>query len=94
MKRRTLSPEFKKKVAIEALREHRTINEIASEHQLHPVQVSKWKKELINGAVTIFEDPRKKKGELKNWEKQEAILQQKIGQLIVEIDWIKKKTNV
>ena len=56
MKRRTLSPEFKKKIAVEALREKQTINEIASKYQVHPVQVSKWKKELTDGALSIFED--------------------------------------
>lgn len=94
MKRRTLSAEFKKKVAIEALREQRTINEIAAEYQIHPVQVCQWKKELIDGAASVFENPKKAKKNLAFQEQQEAVLQQKIGQLTVEIDWLKKKLGL
>lgn len=94
MKRRILSPELKKKIAIEALREQRTANEIANAYEIHPAQVRKWKKELLDGAISIFEDPRKSKRKLKDQEQQEAILQQKIGQLTVEIDWLKKKLNL
>jgi transposase len=94
VKKRTFSSEFKKRIALEAIREQRTINEIANEHQIHPVQISKWKKELIEGAIAIFEDPRKKKKDQKSLEQQEAMLQQKIGQLIVENDWLKKKLGL
>ncbi len=94
MKRRQFSPEFKKKIAIEAIREQQTINEIANEHQIHPVQISKWKKELLDGAISIFEDPRKREGELKTREQQESVLQQKVGQLVIENDWLKKKLGL
>lgn len=94
MKRRQFSPEFKKKIAIEAIKEQRTINEIANEHQIHPVQISKWKKELLDGAIAIFEDPRKHKDDVKKQEQQEGILQQKIGQLLIENDWLKKKLSL
>jgi transposase-like protein len=92
MKRRQFSPELKKKIAIEAIREQRTINEIASEYQVHPVQIRKWKKELLDGATSIFEDPRRREGEAKKQEIQEALLQQKVGQLIIENDWLKKNS--
>ena len=49
-KRRTLSPQFKFKVAIEAIKAIRRINEIAAEHQVHPAQVTAWTKELLGGA--------------------------------------------
>jgi len=91
MKRRQFSPELKKKIAIEAIKEHRTINELANEYQVHPVQISKWKKQLLDGAISIFEDPRKREGELKRQEQQESVLQQKVGQLVIENDWLKKK---
>jgi transposase-like protein len=94
MKRRQFSPEFKKKIAIEAIKEQRTINEIANEHQIHPVQISKWKKELLDRAISIFEDPRKREGILKRQEQQESVLQQKVGQLVVENDWLKKKLGL
>ena len=94
MKRRQFSPEMKKKIAIEAVREQRSINEIASTYEVHPVQVRKWKKELMDGALSIFEDPRKRENDLKSQEQQEAVLQQKVGQLTIENDWLKKKLSL
>lgn len=91
MKRRQFIPELKKKIAIEAIREQRTVNEIASAYEVHPVQVRKWKKELLDGVLSIFEDPRKQGGDVKRLEQQEAVLQQKVGQLTIENDWLKKK---
>lgn len=91
MKRRQFSPELKKKIAIEAIKEQRTINELANEYQVHPVQISKWKKQLLDGAISIFEDPRKREGDFKKQEQQESVLQQKVGQLVMENDWLKKK---
>ena len=60
-KRTRHSQEFKAKVAIEALKEQKTINEIASQYQIHPNQVTRWKSELIEGADKVFEDKRTKK---------------------------------
>lgn len=91
MKRRRFSPELKKKIALEAIKEQRTINELANEYEVHPVQISKWKKQLLDGAISIFEDPRKREGDLKKQEQQESVLQQKVGQLVIENDWLKKK---
>ncbi len=84
------SEEFKAKVAIEALREHKTISDIAGLYQIHPNQVTTWKKELLAGAHVIFEDKRGKKKEDKP---SEDMLYQQIGQLQVELDWIKKKSG-
>jgi transposase len=94
MKRRQFGSELKKKIAIEAIREQRTINEIANEHQVHPAQIRKWKKELLDGATSIFEDPRRRDSDLKRQEQQESVLQQKVGQLIIENDWLKKKLGL
>lgn len=93
MKRRQFSPELKKKIAIEAIKEQRTINEIAHEHQVHPVQIRKWKKELLDGAAAIFEGPRRQSGSRKQ-EQEEGALQQKVGQLVMENDWLKKKLGL
>lgn len=93
MKRRKFTSELKKKIAIEAVREQRTINEIASSYEINPVQVRKWKKELLDGAATIFENPSKKKDRQAAQDDQTARLEQKIGQLTVENDWLKKKLN-
>ena len=79
---------FKKRIAIEALKEDRTIEEIAKEYSLHRVQVCKWKKELLDGAESIFECKKRKN---LNQDEEKAALERKIGQLTIEIDWLKKK---
>ena len=90
-KRTRHSQEFKAKVAIEALKEQKTINEIASQYQIHPNQVTRWKSELIEGADKVFEDKRTKKQDDKPGEDK---LYQQIGQLQVELDWLKKKSGL
>lgn len=84
--------EFKAKVAMEALREQRTINEIAGQYQIHPNQVTKWKSQLIENAKILFEDGRTKKKD-KDKEELESRLYQQIGQLQVELEWLKKKSG-
>ncbi len=66
MTRAKRPPEFKKKVAIEALKEREPLNVIASKFDVHPVQVSKWKQELLQGASIIFSGASKEKRELKS----------------------------
>ncbi len=56
---------FKKKVALEALREDKTLNQLASHYGVHPIQVSKWKKELIEGAESLFTGEKKPEAERK-----------------------------
>jgi transposase-like protein len=79
---------FKKKVALDALREDKTLGQLASQHSVHPIQVSKWKKELVDGAESVFEEKRGRR-------KEEPIgredLERKIGQLTVELDFLKKR---
>ena len=57
-KRKVHLPEFKAKVGLEALRGVKTINEIAQDHGVHPVQVSQWKKEIQEQAKSLFEGKR------------------------------------
>jgi transposase-like protein len=89
MNKNPRSAAFKKKIAIEALREDKSIEEIAREYGLHRVQVCKWKKALLDGAESIFERPSKRKPD-----DEKAALERKIGQLTIEIDWLKKKLGV
>ena len=91
MNKRPRSAVFKKKIALEALREDKTIEEIAKEHDLHRVQVCKWKRELLDGAESIFN--RKGKNKTKS-DDDKAALERKIGQLTIEIDWLKKKLEI
>ena len=91
-KRRRFSKEFKAKVALEAIKEQKTIAELASQFDVHPNQISSWKKELLDNAAGIFAG---KNGELdpKVQEELTAPLYNKIGQLTIERDWLKKKSR-
>ena len=79
---------FKTKVALEALREDKTLNQLASHYGVHPIQVSKWKKELIEGAESLFTGKRSHK---QNDSADREPLEKKIGQLTMENDFLKKK---
>ena len=88
--RRTHSPEFKTKVALEALKERKTTSEIASEYQVHSNQVTAWKAQLLENLPNVFADGRRSNHEK---EDKEAMLFQQIGQMQVELDWMKKKSK-
>jgi len=86
-KRQKHSPEFKAKVVIEALKEQKTISELAQLYQVHPNQITLWKKEFLANASQVFERGNKKpKDDLDL-----AKLFEAIGQLKIENDWLKKK---
>jgi len=87
-KRRKHDAAFKAKVALEAVANDRTINEIAAKYQVHPGQVSQWKKELLSNASSLFEQGKKS---VSDDNREIAELHQKIGQLTIEADWLKKK---
>ena len=92
-KRRRHDPEFKARVALEAVRGVRTIQEIAKEFEIHPVQVSEWKKKMLVGAPELFESgPRARKTE-EQYEREREKLHSKIGQLSVEVDFLRKKSK-
>lgn len=93
MKRTKRSPEFKRKVAIEALRERETINEIAARHGVHPVQVSQWKRELEQGESSMFVTEAAHQREAKMLREEKEALQQLIGKQTIELDWLKKKLD-
>jgi len=84
-KRRNFSDKFKATAALEALRGEKTVQEIASKRQLHPTQVSTWKRQAIEGMANVFSD-KVKKAEKKDGEIKE--LHAKIGQLAVENDFL------
>ena len=90
--RKRYSPELKAKLALEVIKEHRTLAEIASEAKVHPNLLSQWKKQLITNLPTVFADKRAKDD--KENEELEAQLYQQIGQLKVEVDWLKKKSGI
>jgi putative transposase len=85
------SASLKAKVALEAVKEEKTISQLASEYEVHPNQIRQWKKRLIEEAANIFSNRREK--EARNQEELEAELYRQIGQLKVELDWLKKKAE-
>ncbi len=85
-KRRTAA--FKAKVALEAIRGEKTVNELAGLYQLHPTQVAAWKKQALQGMTEIFADGRRKRRD--NGEAEVARLYEEIGRLKVERDFLKK----
>lgn len=91
MKKRNLSAAFKAKVAIAAIRGDKTINEIATEFEVHPNQVSSWKKKLLEESSDVFSEKGERRE--KDIEAERDRLYRQIGQLQVENDWLKKKTG-
>jgi transposase-like protein len=89
--RRRHSASFKAKVALEAVKEDKTISQLASDYAVHPNQIRQWKKRLLNEAADIFSTRREKAA--RNQEELEAELYRQIGQLKVELDWLKKKAE-
>lgn len=89
--RRQHSEQFKFKVALEAARGLRTVNEIASEYMLHPNQVSSWKQRLLEDGPGLFS--RKAEHGLVAAAQQEAALYEQIGRLKMELEWLKKKAG-
>ena len=87
-KRKRHTGAFKAKVGLEALMGIKTVGQIAREYQIHPVQVTQWKGVVRERLPELFESPQAV-GE----EHQELVAQlhEKIGQLSVEVDWLKKK---
>ncbi len=93
MKRTKRSPDFKRKVAIEALKERETVSKIASRYEVHPVQVSQWKRELEQGAPSMFTTEATQRREAKALREEKTSLQQLIGKQAIELEWLKKKLD-
>jgi transposase-like protein len=90
-KRRKHSSQFKFKVALDAVKEKATLNEIASNNNIHPNQVSTWKKQLLLEGPTVFGQQTAKK--LAEQTAREAELYEQIGRLKMELEWLKKKAT-
>ena len=83
---------FKSQVAIAAIRGEKTISELASEYGVHPTVINRWKKQVLE----LLPQALSKRAEGKGGEQEELIsrLYQEIGQLKVELDWLKKKSGL
>lgn len=86
--RRRFGGAVKVRVALEALREQKTVAEIASAYQCHPTQVSKWKKEAVEGLPAVFSSTTPA---VRAEDKLVAELYEQIGRLKMELEWFKKK---
>ncbi len=90
MARKRHSAEFKAQVALEAAKELKTLNELASKYGVHSVQISQWKKQLLENIAEVFSSQKKSV----NHEKKFDELYRQIGEVTVERDWFKKKLNL
>jgi len=90
--RRKYPPAFKAKVALESIKEEKTSAELASEYEVHPGQIRRWKRIATDGIIELFTDNRQGRDKEQNMIIEE--LYKQIGQLKVELDWLKKKSGL
>ena len=90
-KRKIPSPDYKAKIGLEAIRGVKTINQIAQEYGVHPVQVGQYKKQILAEASHLFEGKRGPKPISEHSEPER--LYSEIGKLKMELDWLKKKSG-
>lgn len=90
-KRRQFTAKFKFQVALDALKGLQTLNEVASQYEVHPTQVKQWKKQLQEQGAEVFNEKAAK--EQQAHAEVEANLYEQIGRLKVEVEWLKKKVT-
>jgi transposase-like protein len=90
--RKRYSPQFKARVAVEAIRGEKTLSELGSHFKVHPMQIAKWRKSALEQLPELFVDGRTRKE--RNSEVESDALYEEIGRLKVELDWLKKKVGV
>ena len=90
--RKSFTANFKAKVALEAVKGERSLAELASRYEVHATQIGQWRKALVEGLPDVFSDRRRKKA--KNEQVEKSQLFEEIGRLKVELDWLKKKSEL
>ena len=91
MGRKKHSNELKASIALDAIKGQKTMSELASEYGVHANQIGRWKKQLLDAAPDIFSQGKNKEAEKNEVERDH--LYKKVGQLQIEVDWLKKKTG-
>lgn len=95
MQRKKYDAAFKARVALELVKGLKTVNEVAADFGVHPMMITKWKKQLMEGLPGIFSSVKgSATGRDRETEELIASLYQKIGQLEVEREWLKKKSGM
>jgi len=89
--RKSYDTAFKVKVALEAAKEQKTVQELSAQYEVSAGQISQWKRQLLEGAEELFERPNKKKKRERETEEERDHLLKTVGQLTVENDFLKKK---
>ena len=90
--RKQYTPKFKARVAIEAIRGEKTLNQLGSQFRVHPIQIGHWRKAALEQLPELFVDGRKRKA--RDGEGDKDALYEQIGRLKVELDWLKKKAGL
>ena len=90
-KRRRFTAEFKARVVRAALREDKTLAQLATQFDVHPNQITEWKRQVLEAMPEIF--ARKKQADARASEEHEARLYEQVGKLQVELEWMKKKAR-
>jgi transposase-like protein len=90
VKRKRHSAQFKFQVALEAIKNDQTINQLAGEHGLHPSQISQWKHQLLEEGASLFGTHGER--QVQQQEALQSELYEQIGRLKMELEWVKKKS--
>ena len=91
MGRKKHSKELKARIALDAIKGQKTMSELTSEYGVHANQISRWKKQSLDAAPDVFTQGKDKEAEKQEVEQDR--LYKKVGQLQIEVDWLKKKTG-
>ena len=89
-RRRTYEDQFKAKVVLEAIKETRTLAELASCYDVHPNQIRTWKQEFLENAAVVFSGDKKTKEENRKLKEERENLHKRIGEQTMDIDFLKK----
>jgi len=89
--RKRHTAQFKFQIAVEAIKNDQTVNQLASKHGLHPSQISQWKRQLLDEGATVFSTTTAQ--QLRQQETLQAELSEQIGRLKMDLEWLKKKGN-
>ena len=92
-KRSRPTSSFKAKVALAAVKEVKTVSELASQYGVHPTQIHQWKRQLLDRAEEIFSTPGSRARKEEDQESLQSRLYEEIGRLKVELEWLKKKAS-